>query len=149
MALAFLSGVVREDGSVDKKVLWEQIQGDKKALARLEKLIHPLVGVLREEFFEKHKEEDLVALEIPLLYETGADVDVVVVVSAPPTVQRQRALKRPLMTQEKFEMLTRRQLSDTERRARADFVIDTNTSLEKTQKQVDALVKKLKERTNA
>ena len=137
--------VVRGDGSVDKAALWACLGADEALWARLEGLVHPLVGRARGEFLDTHAAAPLVALEIPLLYESGADVDVdvVVVVSAPREVQQKRALARPGMTLERFEALIKRQLTDAQKRARADFVIDTSQNLEDTAREVDRIVRLL------
>ncbi len=119
---------------------------DADALARLETLVHPAVARLREQFLESHGDKALVLFDIPLLFEKGsaAFVDTVVVVSAPPQQQRGRVLARKGMTPEKFADILAIQLPDAEKRARADHVIDTGTTLEETAAQVQALVDKLK-----
>ena len=91
----------------------------------------------------------MAVLEIPLLLETGGEtrVDVVVVCSAPPEKQRERVMQRPNMTAEKLEQMLARQMPDAEKRARADFVVDTGGTLADTELQVDKLVESLKGRT--
>ena len=100
---------------------------------------------MRERFLEDHADRPLVVFDIPLLFEKGgaAFVDTVVVVSAPAEMQRARVMARKGMTPEKFADILALQLPDAEKRARADFVIDTGTSLEETAAQVQALVDKL------
>lgn len=133
-------GVMREElGSI--------VFGDADALARLETIVHPAVARLRERFLESNADEPLVVFDIPLLFEKGgaAFVDTIVVVSAPEDVQRSRALARKGMTQEKLARILEHQLPDAQKRARADHVIDTGTTLDETRKQVQALVDKLAE----
>lgn len=121
-------GVVR-DGAIDRAALSAHVVGNPEALRRLEAIVHPLVAQTRAAFFEKAQAAgaDVVLLDIPLLYETGgeAKVDKVVVVSAPPEVQRARVLARPDMTEAKLDAILDRQLPDAEKRQRADFVVDT------------------------
>lgn len=126
-------GVVR-DGAIDRAALSAQVVGKPEALSRLESIVHPLVAQTRAAFFEKAEAAgaDVVLLDIPLLYETGgeAKVDKVVVVSAPPEVQRQRVLARPDMTEAKLDAILDRQLPDAEKRRRADFVVSTAQGLD-------------------
>jgi len=140
---AAFPGVV-VDGAIDRARLSAAVVGNSEALARLETIVHPLVGAHRIGFFEKAEAEgrDIVVLDIPLLYETGGEkkVDKVVVVSAPADVQRQRVLARPDMTPEKFEAILARQTPDAEKRARADFVIDTGQGLDLARRQVRDLL---------
>jgi dephospho-CoA kinase len=140
---AAFPGVV-VDGAIDRAKLSAAVVGNSEALAQLEAIVHPLVGAHRIGFFEKAEAEgrDMVVLDIPLLYETGGEkkVDKVVVVSAAADVQRQRVLARPDMTPEKFEAILARQTPDAEKRARADFVIDTGQGLDHARKQVRDLL---------
>lgn len=119
--------------------------GDADALARLETIVHPAVARQREQFLETNSAASMVVFDIPLLFEKGAAslVDTVVVVSAPAQVQRDRVLARKGMTEEKFAQIQDIQLPDAEKRARADYVIDTGTPLDETRAQVQALVDKL------
>jgi dephospho-CoA kinase len=123
---------------VNRGALAERVLGEPAALRRLEALIHPAVAREREAFLADNVESEVVVLDIPLLFEAGgADrVDKILVVSAPPGIQRDRVLSRPGMTQEKFERILARQLPDEEKRARADFVIPTGGSLEETRRAV-------------
>lgn len=136
---AAFPGVV-VDGAIDRAKLSAQVVGDPEALEKLEAIVHPLVGAHRIGFFEKAQADghDIVVLDVPLLYETGGQKNVhkVVVVSAPADVQRERVLARPGMTAEKFEAILARQLPDAEKRARADFVVDTGKGLEAAHDQV-------------
>ncbi|HYI40233.1 MAG TPA: dephospho-CoA kinase [Allosphingosinicella sp.] len=125
-------------GGVNRGALAERVLGKPEALRRLEALIHPAVGLERQAFLAAHSGAPLVLLDIPLLFEAGGSgqVDKIVVVSAPPGVQRKRVLARPGMSEEKFGLILARQLSDEEKRARADFVIPTGGSLEETRRAV-------------
>jgi dephospho-CoA kinase len=132
------------NGAIDRAKLSARVVGDPEALAKLEAIVHPLVGAHRIGFFEKAEAEghDIVVLDVPLLFETGGEkrVDKVVVVSAPAEVQRERVLARPEMTPEKFEAILARQTPDAEKRARADFVIDTGQGLDHARRQVRDLL---------
>jgi dephospho-CoA kinase len=123
---------------VDRIALGTQVFGDDIALARLEAIVHPAVGALRERFLADHAAAPLILFDIPLLFEKGGNgnVDTVVVVSAPPEIQRARVLRRPGMTPEKFADILARQTPDAEKRARSDFVIDTGGSLNASRVQV-------------
>jgi dephospho-CoA kinase len=123
---------------VDRGALAERVLGEPEALRRLEALIHPAVAEAREAFLAANKAAPVVVLDIPLLFEAGGAerVDRIAVVSAPPEVQRERVLARPGMTAEKLERILARQLPDEEKRARADFVIDTGGPLEETRRAV-------------
>jgi dephospho-CoA kinase len=142
VAEAFPGVVV--DGAIDRARLSAAVVGKSEALAKLEAIVHPLVGAHRIGFFETAQAEgqDIVVLDIPLLFETGGEkkVDKVVVVSAPADVQRGRVVARPDMTPEKFEAILARQTPDAEKRARADFVIDTGQGLEHAHAQVRDLL---------
>ena len=132
---------------VDRARLGTAVFGDAEKLRMLEGIVHPAVGAMRQEFLADNAEAPLVVFDIPLLYErTGATgLDAVVVVSAPPEAQRQRVLARPGMTPEKFAQILALQVPDAEKRARADFVIDTGAPLADTRTQVAALVAHVRE----
>lgn len=119
---------VMEDGAVSRPKLRDLIAKDSKLLDRLQTIIHPLVAQDRAAFLQ-NRTEDIVLLDIPLLYETGADAgcDAVVVVTAPPDLQRARVLARGEMTAAEFEMILSRQMPDAEKRAHADYIIETTT----------------------
>jgi dephospho-CoA kinase len=146
---AAFPGVTRE-GRVDRKLLAEQVSGHPERLLRLESVVHPMVVNAEIDFLREQERNGarMAVLEIPLLFETGAEkrVDVTIVVSAPSTVQRERVLTRPGMTVEKLEHLLGRQLSDKERRARADFVINSGTSLKEMHVDLDQLIESLQNR---
>ena len=119
------------DSAVDRSRLKDWIARDPTALAQLEAVVHPLVAADRAAFIATAARDGkrAVLLDIPLLFETGAEasVDAIVVVSVPPDVQRQRVLERPGMTAEHLQTILDRQLPDAEKRKRADFIIDTTT----------------------
>jgi dephospho-CoA kinase len=126
------------DGAVDREALSSAVLGDRDELAALEAIVHPAVHHERTRFIIEHGDAPALLFDIPLLFETGGDVafDKVVVVSASLELQRERVLARPGMTAEKYEQILARQISDREKRERADFVIDTSGSLEQTRAQV-------------
>lgn len=130
---------------VERDTLGQQVFADKAALARLEAIVHPAVAAKRAAFLAAHADKPAVVFDIPLLFERGGHegVDTIVVVSAPEDVQRARVLARPGMTEEKFAHIHALQLHDSEKRARADHVIDTGTSLEETRRAVLALIASL------
>lgn len=132
---------------VDRDALGRLVFADKAKLAQLEGIVHPAVAAKRAQFLADHGAAPLLLFDIPLLFEGGgnAAVDVVVVVSAPPEVQRERVLSRPGMTVEKFEHILGLQTPDAVKRARADHVIDTGTTMADTQAQVDALIGQLRD----
>jgi dephospho-CoA kinase len=125
-------------GRVDRAALAERVLGEPDQLRRLEALIHPAVGREREVFLARHEAAPVVLLDIPLLFEKGGAelVDKIVVVSADAATQRRRTLARPGMTPEKFERILAHQMADSEKRARADFVIPTDCSIEETRASV-------------
>lgn len=131
---------------VDRKALGAAVFGDRERLALLESIIHPAVAERRKAFLASHQGADMILFDIPLLFEKGgqAGVDTVVVVSAPAPVQRERVLARPNMTPDKFEHIMALQMNDADKRARADYVIDTGKDINDTRADVRALVKKLR-----
>ena len=145
---AFPGSVV--DGVVDRSRLGAALMEDKNAIRALEAIVHPLVRKAEREFLraEKARGAEMAVLEIPLLYETGAEawVDVTVVVSAPPDIQRERVLSRPGMSEEKLAHLLANQMSDAEKRNRADFVVDTSGPIEETGKVIDTIIESLRGR---
>jgi len=130
---------------VKRQVLGAAVFGQPEALARLEAIVHPAVRQLREAFLIEHWQAPLVLFDIPLLFEKGGadEVDATVVVSAPAEVQRARVLAREGMTAGKFAGILAAQMPDADKRARADYLIDTGTTLAATQMAVDQLVDKL------
>jgi dephospho-CoA kinase len=125
---------------VDRHKLAKEVLGNAAAIKKLENIIHPLVGRAEARFLDEaaRKGAAVVVLDIPLLFETGAErrCDAVVVVSAPAEVQRIRAFERPGMTEEKFEAILVKQMPDAEKRARADFVVDTSKGFDAARAQV-------------
>lgn len=136
------------NGAVDRDRLRAAVAADGSLLSRIEAVIHPLVKAEREAAVETARAAGatVIVFDIPLLLETGAEaeVDLVVVVSAPAAMQRERALARPGMTAERFEMLLARQMPDAEKRARADYVIDTSAGLEPVRAAVRCILTDLK-----
>jgi dephospho-CoA kinase len=136
-----------EAGKVDREKLAQRVLGDTRALQRLEAIVHPLVRAAEMQFLEKAEADgaSVAVLDIPLLLETGAEarVDAVVVVSAPADMQRQRAFERPGMTAEKLQQILARQMPDTEKRARADFVVDSSQGIESARTQVQSILQSL------
>jgi len=132
-------------GGVDRAKLGAAVFDNPAALTRLEAIVHPAVRAARDTFLLEHAGAPLVVFDIPLLFEkSGADeVDQVLVVSAPPQVQRARVLARPGMTPERFAQILALQLPDAEKRARADHVIDTGAALADTRRQVERLAERL------
>ncbi|WP_417433331.1 dephospho-CoA kinase [Hoeflea sp.] len=137
------------DGVVDRQVLSAKLMAAPEEFKRLEAIIHPLVRAREKQFVDEAaaRGAPMVLLDIPLLFETGSTdrVDVVVVVTCAPEIQRQRVLARPEMTAEKFEAILARQTPDAEKRARADYVIDTGQGLEAARRQVADIVAALQE----
>ena len=129
------------NGAVDRARLGAAVFGDDAAIKRLEAIVHPAVGEERAAFLAQHAGK-LVVFDVPLLFETGGDrnVDVIVVVSAAPDVQRERVLARPGMTADKLAAILARQTPDAEKRVRAHHVIRTDTSFEETRAQVRAVL---------
>jgi dephospho-CoA kinase len=145
---AAFPGVAR-DGAIDRTLLSPRVVGDAEAMLRLERIVHPLVRQAQADFLSARAAEGapFAVLDIPLLLESAnaQGVGSIVVVSAPPDVQRARVLARPGMSVEKFEAILARQMPDAEKRARANFVIDTGCSLEETRAQVRAVLDALRE----
>lgn len=139
------------DGRVDRQRLSKALLADPSGFKRLEAIVHPLVQAAERAFLHRAAAAGatLVVLEIPLLFETGGDArcDVTLVVSAPADVQRARVLARPGMTPEKLAAILSRQMPDAEKRRRADFLVDTGTTLAATEAEVDAIIGLLRDRS--
>jgi dephospho-CoA kinase len=122
-------------GRLDRDLLARTVLEDPEELAALEAIVHPEVQAARQRFIADQSGAPAILFEIPLLFETGAekDFDKIVVVSAPAEIQRARVLSRPGMTEDKLESILERQTPDVEKRARADFVIDTGGDLSTTE----------------
>lgn len=127
---------------VDREALSERVLGDPAELEALEAIVHPAVQRARAEFVARNSDAPALLFEIPLLFETkGEDsFDKVIVVSAPAAIQRRRVLQRPGMSEQKYEAILARQMPDSEKRARADFVIDTGNDLSTTEAQVSDIL---------
>ena len=132
-------------GGVDRAKLGEAAFGVPEKLRLLEGIVHPAVAEMRERFLADHAGDPLIVFDIPLLYEKGGPggVDAVLVVSAPAGMQRERVLARPGMSAGKFERILALQVPDAEKRARADYVIDTGVPLAETRQAVQQLVHRL------
>jgi dephospho-CoA kinase len=136
---------VRADGSVDRNALRAAVLGDPARLAALEAIVHPLVQERSRAFLAEHAGAPFVLLDIPLLFETGAQdrCDAILVVTAPPEVQRARVLARPGMDAGALAAILAKQMPDEEKRARADFTIDTSLGFAHAEREVDALIARL------
>ena len=144
IAQAFPQAV--RDGAVDRAVLSALVAADPAALAKLEALVHPLMRAERDAFIAQHSE--IVLLDIPLLFETGGqkEVDAIVVASTDADTQRQRVLARPSMTEEKFAALHARQIPDAQKRAQADYVVETGQGLDHARDQVKIILADIREK---
>ncbi|TGY89023.1 dephospho-CoA kinase [Marinicauda algicola] len=140
-------GVVK-DGAIDRQALTQALRNDPEGFERLERIVHPMVAATREKFFADAEAAgtQFAVLDVPLLFEVGLDdqVDVVMVVTAPSDVQRARVLARPGMTADKLDAILARQLPDSEKRARADYVIDTSKGIEEARRQVRAALQDMR-----
>ena len=137
-------GVVDAFGAVDRAALSRLIKAEPERLSTLEAIVHPLVAAHREDFLRRARADGarVAVLDIPLLYETHGEpgFDAVVVVSATPELQRARVLARPDMDEAKLALLLARQTPDADKRARADFVIDTGRGLDIARAEVTAVM---------
>ncbi|WP_454748157.1 dephospho-CoA kinase [Ciceribacter selenitireducens] len=149
---ALFPDVVR-DGLVDRALLAQTLAKNPAKFRELEAIVHPLVRERERQFLEAQRAAgaDLVVLDIPLLFETGGQdrVDRIAVVSCDADIQRRRVLERPGMTPEKFEMILSRQLPDAEKRARADYVIDTGHGIEAARDRVTDIIAELRAETGS
>jgi len=141
---AEIPGSTGSDG-LDRDMVGRIVFSDPEALARLEAIVHPAVAAKRATFLIEHAGAPIVVFDIPLLFEKGGHelVDHIVVVSAPEEAQRERVLARPSMTPEKFAHILALQVPDAEKRMKADHIIDTGTTLEKTEAQIRQLINTL------
>jgi dephospho-CoA kinase len=138
---AAFPGTTGPDG-VDRAELGARVFGDDAAIKRLEAIVHPAVGEERAAFLAHHADDDMVVFDIPLLFETGGDrnVDLVLVVSADAATQQARVLARPGMTRERLAEILARQTPDAEKRARADHVIATDCPMDQTRAAVRRVI---------
>jgi len=147
---AEFAGVTGNLGGIDRAKLRQRVIDDPVAMKRLEAIVHPIVGGLQRAFLEKAAADGhaLVVLDIPLLFETGGEkrADAILVVSAPPDVQKARVLARGQMTEAEFEAILARQVPDSVKRGRADFVIDTSQGFAHAEQRVDEILAQLRAR---
>ncbi|MDR6103735.1 dephospho-CoA kinase [Agrobacterium larrymoorei] len=140
---------VRE-GKVDRAILSQMLRENPAQFSVLENIVHPLVRARQDAFILEQRAKGMAValLDIPLLFETKAEtrVDVVVVVSCAPDIQRERVLSRPGMTEAKFAMILARQMPDADKRRKADFVIDTGRGIEDAKAQVRSVLQALSRR---
>jgi dephospho-CoA kinase len=133
-----------KDGAIDRRELSRQLSAEPQKFAVLEAIVHPLVRQREMEFLDRHRRvgTELVVLDIPLLFEGKGQsrVDVIVVVTCDPQIQRQRVLARPGMTEEKLQMILSRQMPDAEKRRNADYLVDTGQGIESARKRVQEIV---------
>jgi dephospho-CoA kinase len=143
-AISLLAPEAIVDGRVDRQQLSRLVQARPGLLAQVEGAVHPLVKDMQRRFLAGAADSGarIAVLDIPLLFETGREkeVDAVIVVSAGAEIQRERALKRPGMTPEKLDFILSKQVPDVEKRARADYVVDTSSSLAETAEEVDRVI---------
>ena len=139
---------VSEEGKIDRQRLSTKVVGNSAAMKKLESIVHPFVRSKKEAFLSTHKQAGaaIVVLDIPLLFETGGSehVNKIVVVTASKDIQRERVLSRPEMTLDKFEKIRARQMPDEEKRARADFVIDTGLGMKAAREAVLQIIETIK-----
>jgi dephospho-CoA kinase len=131
------------DGTVDRAALSKVLFEDESRLRALERIVHPLVRDERDQFLVANAHAPIVVLDIPLLFETGgeADTDAVALVTAPESVQRERVLARPGMTEEKFQAILAKQMPDSEKRRRAHFLIETGFGFAYAERRVCAVLR--------
>lgn len=137
-----------KDGVVDRQELSRQLAARTDGFKRLEAIVHPLVREREHQFLDHQKQAgaDIVLLDIPLLFESGREdaADTVVVVTCDPDIQRERVLARPNMTEEKFRLILSRQMTDQEKRQKADFLVDTGHGPDAAHARVQAIIKSLR-----
>lgn len=147
---AAFPGVTNAEGGIDRAKLRAQVIDSPDAMKRLEAIVHPIVGGLQLAFLQKAMADghDIVVLDIPLLFETGGDkrADAILVVSAPPDVQRARVLAHGQMTEAEFEAIVARQVPDAIKREKADFIIDTSLGFAHAEESVDEILSQLRHR---
>ena len=147
---AAFPGVATEDGGIDRALLGQRVFTDPAALKRLEAILHPMVAAEERRFLARSKARrvPLVVLDIPLLFETGAErrCDYVLVVSAPALVQWQRVMRRAGMTEIRLNSILRKQMPDHRKRRRADFVVQTGGSRSLTLRRLKSIVRLLRKR---
>ena len=137
-----------EHSKVDREKLGRRVLGDEAAIRKLEAIVHPLVRATEERFLAEAERggAKVAVLDIPLLFETRGELrcDAVAVVTAPPDLQRLRAFERPGMSEEKFRAILANQMPDAEKRARADFIVDSGHGFEHARAQVRAILQQVR-----
>ncbi len=150
VALSFPTSWDKKKHLINRKILSDIIFKDKNKKKKLEDILHPIVRYAQKEFVQKQKRlgRKVIVLDIPLLFETGAQdyVDYTLVVSSPLHIQKQRVLSRPNMSEKKFESILEAQMPDHEKRARADFVIPTGMGLAYTYKILQKCLKEIQKK---
>ena len=150
---AAFPGCGAPDGGIDRRALGQLVFGRPDQLARLEAIVHPLVQAAEARFLARccAAGRPLAVLDVPLLFETGGErrVDAVAVVSAPALIQAQRVLRRPGMTEERLRAIRARQMSDPEKRRRADFVIPTGLGRRRSIEAIAGIIDRLRGRPAA
>lgn len=139
---------INEDGSVNRETLSKEVLDNKEKIKSLEQIIHPLVAEDRKIFFYENRNAKIIILDVPLLFETGGqkDVDYIIVVDAPDTVQKERVMARPNMTEEKFHKIISQQIPNHVKKQKADFIIDTSVSINHAKTQVKNIIEKINKR---
>jgi dephospho-CoA kinase len=147
---AAFPGVAKGDGGIDRALLGQRVFTDPAALRRLEAILHPMVAAEERRFLARSRarRESLAVLDIPLLFETGAErgCDYVLVVSAPALVQRQRVMRRPGMTEIRLNAILRKQMPDYRKRQRADFMVPSGAGHGLTLRRLKSIVRLLRKR---
>jgi len=135
-------GIGLVDQEIDRKALIAVIQSRKDRFETLNQIVHPLVMNSRKRFIKRFQSESVLVADIPLLFELGLEsqLDAVLVVSCPFEIQKQRVLQRPNMSEDKFQSLLSRQMPDTEKRKKADYIIETHFALDANRKSVATLI---------
>lgn len=136
---------------IDRKKLGRKVFGNKEALSKLERIVHPKVSDMRREFLLENNDHDIVLFDIPLLFEKGYEeiCDYVVVVSAPANVQRSRVLARTGMDEKRLEYILSQQMPDQEKREKADFIVQTDQGFEYAETQVQRIINQVRQDINA
>lgn len=147
VAVTFPDAWDKKTKTLDRKKLGALVFGDDAKRKALEAIVHPAVWDSQNKFLmtQKRMERKIVAMDIPLLFETGAEkrVDKVIVASAPPDIQKRRVLSRPNMTEEKFAAILSSQMNDIEKRARADYIVETGLGLAHSRRTLQKILKEL------
>lgn len=143
-ARRFPDSVVKN--KIDRRILAKKVAGGEINVRELERIIYPYLNQELDAFFRRHRREPVVVLEVPLLFEAGWDrvCNKIIVVSAASDILKQRVMQRQGMTEEKYAVLTERQTDDAEKRAKADYVIDTSASLEDVEKHITEVMEQIK-----